>query len=278
MFKRKNVLVAVAVSVLLAACGGGGDDAPSVSAGGTGTPSGGGSNNGATTGTFAGTYTLANDQILYAPTTAGAVTLAQLAAAPIGPFANGTSSAVAQAGFRLSSPTLPAGTAAGVKQDARMAVSFVEKAASVGAGEAAEALQVVVPVTFTTVNNTDGTQSATIAPTANGNAFIYYKPKTGAAQNISVPAAGLIKLSVDPADTTSQFVSIDLDAAVTKAGAAFASSKDISGSFDMATVLSNVSVKSEAGAALPTTNVTVTGSNQAAVSGSGVAGTILINQ
>ncbi len=272
MFKRKNVLVAAAVSVLLAACGGG-SDSPAVTAGtgGTGTGSGGG--DGATTGTFAGVYTLAGDQILFAPSPDQAVTLANLNTT-IGPFANGVNSPVAQTGFRLSTPELPNGTAAGVTQNARFAVSFVEQAASAAAtGDAPEALQVVVPLTFTTT----ATGNATVAPTANGQAFIYFKPKAGAAMNVAVSAADLIKTVAVTGDTTSSFLSLDLDAAIAKAGASFAPVKNISGTFDMAAVISNVTIKNQAGAALPSTTVTVTGSNQAPIVGDGIKGTIAIN-
>lgn len=271
MFKRKNVLLAVAVSVLLAACGGSDDPAPSASTGGTNTPAGGG-NTTVDNSLLAGTFTNVGDQLLFSETI---ITSAQLASFPgdAGPFAKGTNSPLSQFGIRLT--PLNTATAAGQSKTARVGMELVERAASVGAGEQAETFQIMVnQVTMAT----DAAGALSVAIPAGSRAYIYYRPKTGAAINVNVDAAGLVSLAPVDGDTTSNMLVFNLEAAVTRAlgsAAGLGTLKEIAGKFDTRATVSNVAMtRADETTPLTGTAITVTNSGQPAVTGSGVAGVI----
>lgn len=274
MFIRKNLLVAVAVSALLAACGGG-DDAPatSVTAGtGTGTGTGTGGGAGAIAGTFPGAV---NSQgvVLLGSNTDFSVPVAMFATPPAEfpngvSFAKGTAAPIAQIGLR-STLSSNDGTTAGTTQNGRVAVSMVERASSVAAGEAAEALQVMVPVTYTATAT-----GATAAPTTGGQAVISFTPKAGAVQTATIDATGLVKSVPVPDDPTSSYLTVDLDAAIARAGTALTGVQAMAGSFDTGLTFSNIPVLGAGGAALTGPAITVNGTE---VTGGGVAGRVNVD-
>ncbi|WP_151447892.1 hypothetical protein [Lacisediminimonas profundi] len=271
MFKRKNVLLAVAVSMLLAACGGGSDTpvtavsspAPLIP---TATPPT------ADNSVLSGFLRLTSDQVMFSNTV---ITADQLASFPgdAGPFTTGTNAPLTQFGMRIS----PIGmdTADGQAKTARIAIDLTEKAASAAPGEQAEQLQLMIDKVTLTVSPAG---AFSVAVPAGAKVYVHYVPATGAAVDATADAADLVRLDAVAGDGTSNMLVLDLETAITRAlagAAGLATAKNMAGKFDMLATLSNVAMrKADETTPVVGTSITVTNAGQAAVVGAGVAGVI----
>ncbi len=286
MFKPKKSLlsmaVPVALSMLLAACGGGSDDAPATAAGG----SGAGTGSTGTTNTpvvdqtvLSGFLRLTADQLMFSNTIITSEQFATIAAGA-GPFTKGTNSPLTQFGMRIS----PVGmeTTAGQSATGRIAIEMKERATSAPAG-ADEQFQIMLDKVAVSTN---AAGAFSVADAAGAKAYIYYKPATGAAINVTLDnAAGLVKLDPVLGDTTSNMLVFDLETAVTRALAAATGTtattlgtlKNVAGQFDMNVTVSNVTMRrADETTPLVGTSITVTNAGQSAVTGAGVAGSIQV--
>jgi hypothetical protein len=279
MFKRKNLLVAVAVSALLAACGGGSDSPASTSAGGSSSTASG--NTAAAASALRGSLKNIGDNIEFSNVAIQTSQLADTATFPdgVGPFTRGTSAPVSNFGFRVQPQGMEGNAAQTTK--ASFAIDLAERAGTAGiaAGEQAEALQVLVDNVSVTAN-ADG--SFSLADVAGSKVYVYFKPATGAAVNASASATGLVKVAADPNDPTSAWLTIDLDKAISNAAGASTGTtattlgkiKDMTGSFDFKSVVSNVGMTKADGTPLTGTAITVTNAGQTTAAGGGAAGRI----
>ena len=282
MFKLKKTLlslaVPVAVSFLLAACGGGSDDAPAtIASGSTGQT---GTDNAAIDQTvLSGFLRLTADQLMFSNTI---ITREQFATIPAGagPFTKGTNSPLTQFGMRIS----PVGmeTTEGQSATGRIAIEMKERAASAPAGED-EQFQILLDKVTMSANPAGG---FSVADTTGAKVYIYYKPATGAAINVTLDnAAGLVKLDPVVGDTTSNMLVFDLETAVSRSLAASTGAtattlgtlKNVAGLFDMSVTVSNLTMRQgDETTPLVGTPITVTNSGQVAVTGAGVAGSIQV--
>lgn len=288
MFKRKNLLVAVAVSALLAACGGGSDSPASTSAGGSSSTASG--NTAAAASALRGSLKNIGDNIEFSTVSITTDQLAQNGTPGsefpngVGPFNGGTNAPWSKFGFRVQ-PQNMGGTAAQTTK-ASFAIDLAEKAGTggIGAGEQAEALQVLVDNVNVTAN-ADG--SFSLADTTGSKVYIYFKPATGTAVNASAAANGLVSVTPDANDPTAAWLTLDLDTALGRAIAAstganattLAKAKDMSGTFTFKAVVSNVGLtKSDGTTPLTGTPISVTNAGQTTAAGGGVSGIVSINQ
>lgn len=278
MFKTKNVMLAVAVSMLLAACGGG-SDSPSSSVGtGTGTGTGTGSGNtAAAADALRGSLVNVGNEIEFSDVGITTTQFSTLAGG-VGPFARGTNAPLTNFGFRIAPQNMDG--AAAQSKTASVSFDLSEQASSVGAGETAEALQILIDKV--TVNAAaDGTFS--IADTAGSKVYVYYKPATGTAAVTSAAANGLVTIKPVAGDTTSNILSVDLETAVTRAIAASTGAtattmnqiKNSAGLFNMKAVLSNVHMfKADGTTTMDSTGVTMTQGGQISAAGGSASGVI----
>jgi hypothetical protein len=282
MFKRKNILVAVAVSMFLAACGGGSDDGAAPAAAGA-QATGGNNTQVLDTTTLRGFLRLTANQLQFSNTVITNEQLQTLTAG-VGPFATGAAAPLTKFGFRISGVGMDG--AANQSATGRMAIDLTERAGSAGiaAGQQAEQFQVMIDKVTLTAN---AAGAFSVADATGAKAYVRYQPATGTAVNFTVDnAAGLLSLAPVTGDTTSSMLTFDLETAMSRAIAAatgttkttLQTAKDISGLFDMKATISNVAIRAnDETTVLTGQSVTVAGSNQAAVTGAGVAGAVKVN-
>ncbi|MDO8299215.1 hypothetical protein [Lacisediminimonas sp.] len=282
MFKRKNLLLTVAapvaLSLMLAACGGS-DDAPATSSGGTSTPAGTDTTPVLDQTVLSGFLRLTGNQLMFSNTI---ITSEQFATIPegAGPFTKGTNAPLIQFGLRIS----PVGmeTTAGQSATGRLAIEMKERVASAPVGED-EQFQVMLDKLTVSASPAGG---FSVADATGAKAYIYYKPATGAAINITLDnAAGLVRLDPVLGDPTSNMLVFDLETAVTRALAAATGAtattlgglKNVAGLFDMRATVSNLTMRAgDEITPLVGAPITVTNSGQVAVTGAGVAGAVQV--
>jgi hypothetical protein len=284
MFKDKNVLISLAVAALLAACGGGGGGSTPASTASTSTTA----RTSTTTPTtpaptivvdeslMAGFMLLVGNQVLFDGTGITTDQFSNTAATPKGAygFAKGTNAPLQTFGLRVRPEDMAID--AGQTKVARLAFELKDRA--VGGVQVAQLMidQVTISVS--------ATNQFTVSVPATAKMYIYVNNASGQNANLTVGslAADLVKLTTISGDASSHGFTLDLDAAVTAALAAaqgdtaklavFNSLKDFAGEFDLNATLSNVAIHKEDGTTLAGAAITVTGSGQPAVNGSGVKG------
>ena len=290
MFTRKNTLISVAVLALLAGCGGGGSDSSTTSNAGT-APTARTTNTTPTVdnSVMAGTLVLSADpsiefggegKVYYEQFTNADGTLPN----GVGPFVAGTSAPIPSFGLRVISDSLTAGQP---KKTARFALDLTETTASAAAGETPEVLQLLIDqVDLTVTADAGGTSRLSVAIPTTAKLYVRAVSKAGRVANVNVGnlAGDLIRLTDEGDAGASSGFTLNLDAAIERAitvaqGDALTALNDVknfSGVFDTKAVLSNVTMTYK-GAPLPSQTVTVTSSNQPAVTGTGVAGKTQMN-
>lgn len=290
MFKRKNVLISLAVALLISACGGGGGDDPAPAAS-TPPPAAGNPGGGdqpppvIDESVMAGNLQLVDPAVIFniTPTDAGIpINVAQFepnATLPdgAGSFARGTDAPIKSFGLRVTPEDMAPGGVGQAKR-VRMAIDLTEEAATVAAGEEAEILQFMVDQVDLAVSDA-GELSVSVPATA--QLFVYTKNSAGGTANQTVtalPADAVRFIGVDG----DQALTIDFDALFasllasaqgdTAKLAVFNSVKDFVGTFGMGATVSNVVIQKAADAVATGSSITVTGSSQPAVTGAGLQG------
>lgn len=310
MFKQKNVLISLAVAALLTACGGGGGSdstdtttppattPPATTPPATTPPA---TTPPATTPpdtatpvdqtTMKGFLQLVGDELVFSTTT---ITVAQLQnegngfPQGVGPFARGTNAPLQSFGIRVMPEEMSSPDVVEAKR-VRMAFDLTEEANSAGVGETAESLQLMIDQVDISVSASNAATepnklSVTVPSTA--KLYVYIKGATAAPVNLTVSGlpANVIKLNNIAGDPFSKAFTLDLEALMTHIlataqGTDLAAAQSVAafvGTFSMKTTVSNVSMKRANAAALTGPSITVTGSNQPAVTGAGVAGRVIV--
>jgi hypothetical protein len=274
MFKHKNVLISIAVAALLAACGGGGG----------GTPTTASTSTTITTtppvvvdeSLMEGFLQLVGNQVLFDGIAITTDQFADTTATPKGAygFAKGTNAPLQTFGLRVRPEDMA--IAAGQSKTARLAFELKDRAAGSAQGSQVLIDQVQISVS--------ATNQFTVTVPATAKLYVYVNNGTGQSATVTASSlpADLVKLTTITGDASSYGLTLDLDAAATAALAAAQgdtvklaavnSWKDAAGEFDLNATVSNVTLKKVDGTPLVGAAITVTGSGQPAVNGSGVKG------
>jgi hypothetical protein len=298
MFKRKNALISLAVALLISACGGGGGDDPSPSTTtpppatnpGTGNnpPDGGNNPPPATVDNepMAGNLQLLDPAVIFNGTP---INVSQFEANEdlpngAGSFARGTNAPIQTFGLGVESEGMDM-DGAGQTKRVRMAIDLTEEAGTVAAGEEAEVLQFMIDQVDLAVSATNEL-SVTVPSTA--KLYVYTKNSSGGIANMTVAdlPADAVRLVDVPEVYESRAITIDFDAIFarlleaaqgdTARLAVFNSVKDFTGTFGMSSTISNVAIQKTGDGAATGADITVTNSDQPAVTGGGLVGRLWV--
>lgn len=275
MSMKKNAIVSLAMVLALAACGGSdGGDPPATNPPPTDTNNPPGGNPPPVNDTvLEGHLLLVGDQVLFNDI---GITTEQFATGAYG-FAKGTTFPLQSFGLRLMPVDMI--TDSGQTQKARVAFELIDAAAG---GQ--QAVQMMINEVDVAV---DAAGQWTVSVPSTATLYVYTRTATGETANATVTGlpADLIRLSPISGDSTSSGLTLDVDRAfeqvVTAASVAaqpvFNSVIGFTGDFNLRTTISNVEIRSQTGdTALTGASITVTGSDQPAVTGAGVQGMLLI--
>lgn len=279
MLMKKNALISIAMVLALAACGGGSDGDSNPPA--TNPPADGGNPPGGDNppanvddSLMEGHMVLVNNQVLFNGT---GVALEDFSTTGAYGFAKGTTFPLQSFGLRLMPVDMT--TETGQSKRARVALELMDSAEG---GQ--QAVQMMIDEVDIAIDAA-GVWTVTVPSTA--TLYAYARDAAGATANLAVTnlPADLIRLASIDGDPSSNGFTIDVDRAFQQvvAGApaedqaVFNSVIGFTGDFNLRSTVSNVEIHSQTGGTVLTgASITVTGSNQPAVTGAGVQGILQV--